>query len=143
MSARVLSARAAVAAAAGALALAAAACFSERPTAATGDRPNADAGTCRLAVSSSVVGGVQAVVAIKDFRFVPDTLRVPRGTMVTWVNCEEARVDAPHTTTSDSRLWSSELMRPAATYSRRFDQAGAFPYHCEPHPTMTATVIVQ
>jgi plastocyanin len=28
-------------------------------------------------------------------------------------------------------------------YSRTFGAAGSFPYHCEPHPSMTGTVTVE
>ena len=32
---------------------------------------------------------------------------------------------------------------PGATFTQTFDQTGSFPYHCEPHPSMTGTVIVE
>jgi plastocyanin len=128
--------------AAAALALAGG-CMSERAVAADGQTPRASTGSCRIAVGSPVVGAVQAVVAIDDFKFVPDTLRVPVGTTVTWVNCGEPSIDEPHTATSDGQQWSSDLIAPAGSYSRRFDEAGTFPYHCEPHPFMKATVIVR
>jgi plastocyanin len=123
-----------------AAAAATAACFSEHPAASGPGDPQTTAGACRVAVGS---GGVQGVVAIKDFKFVPDTIRVPAGTTVTWVNCDESATGEPHTSTSDGRVWTSQLLPPAATYSYRFDTPGAFPYHCEPHPFMKATVIVQ
>ena len=117
----------------------AAACFSERPEAATGLSGNAE---CRIPVSSDVVGSTQAIVAIRDFGFVPAEIRVPRGTKVTWVNCEPTAID-PHTTTSDAGLWDSGLLRGGDTYSRTFEEAGRFPYHCIPHPFMQATVVVE
>ena len=120
-------------------------CFSERPpTDASGEdfTVQTAVGTCRVAAGSEVAGGAR-VVAIKDFKFAPDTVRVPVGTTVAWVNCEDAAMVEPHTSTSDTRVWSSPSLLPAAAYSRRFDQRGAFPYHCEPHPAMRATVIVE
>src|SRR5689334_13428430 len=44
-------------------------------------------------------GSTQAYVAIRHFEFNPDTLRVPAGTTVTWVNCETPDIDA-HTVTA-------------------------------------------
>lgn len=124
-------------------ALLAGGCFSERPTASTDPGTvQTSVGACRVASASSVPEGAQ-VVAIRNFRFSPQTVRVAAGTTVTWVNCEDAAMVEPHTSTADDRAWSSPLLVPAATYSHRFDQAGAFPYHCAPHPSMIATVIVE
>jgi plastocyanin len=120
----------------------AAGCFSERSS-PTDPTDGGIAGTCRIPVGSSVVGSVQAVIAIKDFRFVPDTLRVPRGTTVTWVNCEEDFANEQHNATSESGAWATALLSPTAIDSRRFDEAGVFPYFCEPHPFMKATIIVE
>lgn len=121
------------------LALLGAACFSERPTSqATG--PD---GICRIPVGSGVIGSVQAVVAIREFRFFPDTLRVARGTTVTWVNCEEEFANEPHTATHDGASWGSEELSPTEIYSERFDEAGLYRYHCTPHPFMTAVLIVE
>ena len=61
-----------------------------------------------------------------------------RGTTVTWVNC-----DTPtHTATSDVDVWDSGALTPGATFQRTFNTAGAFPFHCTPHPTMKGTVVV-
>lgn len=126
---------------AGALALAVlgTACFSERPT---GDAIG-PTGVCRIPVGSGVIGSVQAVVAIREFRFFPDTLRVARGTTVTWVNCEEDFANEPHTSTHDAGSWSSEELSPTEIYSRRFDEAGVYGYHCTPHPFMSGVLIVE
>jgi plastocyanin len=81
------------------------------------------------------------VVAMKDFAFHPTEVRVPRGARVTWLNCEGANIDA-HTTTSDAGVWSSESMRAGASYSRVFDQAGRFEYHCVPHASFMRGVVI-
>jgi plastocyanin len=123
------------------LALAIVSCFSDRPHPLE-QEPNLS-GNCRVPVGSGVVGSVSAIVAIREFRFVPDTIRVPAGTVITWINCEEDFADEPHTTTSDQEVWRSDLLSPGDLYQRRFDQPGTYPYFCEPHPFMTATVIVE
>jgi plastocyanin len=117
-------------------------CFSERSS-PTDPVDGGITGTCRIPVGSSVVGSVQAVIAIKDFTFVPETLRVPRGTTVSWVNCEEDFANEQHNATSESGAWATALLSPTAIDSRRFDEAGVFPYLCEPHPFMKATIIVE
>jgi plastocyanin len=124
-----------------ALAPAFAACVSDRPHPVEQDR--SIAGDCRVPVGSGVVGSVGGIVAIREFRFLPDTIRVPAGTNITWINCEEDFADEPHTTTSEEGGWRSDLLSPGDLYQRRFDQPGTYSYFCEPHPFMTATVIVE
>lgn len=113
-------------------------CFSERSQGVV----DPAAGECRLALNSTVFGSPQALVAMRDFAFSPAEIRVKPGTTVTWVNCEPPSID-PHTSTSNERVWDSPLLGPNQTYSRTFDEAGRFPYHCEPHPFMQAVVIVE
>lgn len=122
-----------------ALALLLSGCFSDRLAPSTGGVP----GVCRIPVSSGVVGSVQAVIAIREFRFFPDTLRVPRGTSVTWVNCEEDFANEPHTATELAGSWGSTELSPTESYSRRFDSPGVFAYYCVPHPFMGGTLIVE
>ncbi len=45
--------------------------------------------------------------------------------------------------TSDTGVWASPLFATGSFYSRTFTEAGSFPYHCEPHPFMKATVVVR
>lgn len=97
-------------------------------------------GECRIDVGGGAVG--TTLVAIRDFAFHPATLRVPSGTTITWVNCEPAG-EEPHTSEGDAGEWTSQLLSPGDSYTRTFDEAGTFPYHCGPHPFMTATVIVE
>lgn len=94
-------------------------------------------------VPASAQGTGKAVVKISGYRFSPDTLRVSRNTTVTWVNCDAAARTDAHTTTSDQGVWSSPLFAQGTTYARVFDRTGSFPYHCTPHPTMKAVIVVQ
>ncbi|MEW5928822.1 MAG: plastocyanin/azurin family copper-binding protein [Gemmatimonadota bacterium] len=80
-----------------------------------------------------------STVRINNFAFGATEIRVSRGSRVTWVNCDAVA----HTSTSDSDAWDSGLISPNTTFSRTFDQAGRFPYHCEPHPGMQAVVVVE
>jgi len=76
---------------------------------------------------------------IVDFAFEPETVRVPLGTTVAWVNSGVA----PHSVTSVAGTFDSGILGPGASYSRRFDSVGTFPYLCVVHPAMTGTVIVE
>jgi plastocyanin len=131
-------ARFALAALAGAALAAAAACLSERQDATS----PVLRGACNLPVDSTVIGRTHVVVAVRDFTFVPAEVRVAPGTTVTWVNCEPANID-PHTSTSDGGAWDSGFLRPGESYSRTFDEAGSFPYHCTPHPFMRGTIVIE
>jgi plastocyanin len=114
---------------------AALACFSER-----GSGPGNTSAECNVPVT--VIDSMHYIIAIRDFTFRPDSLTVPPGATVTWVNCETPPQE-PHTTTSDSTLWSSPELVPGARFSHTYPVAGGFPYHCTPHDFMTGKVVVQ
>jgi plastocyanin len=78
-------------------------------------------------------------VPIRDFEFGIQRLTVRPGTTVVWVN----EGNTPHTSTSNAGAWSSPMLARGESYSRVFSEAGEFPYHCAPHPFMTAVVVVQ
>ena len=90
----------------------------------------------------------KTVIIITDsrgsFAFSPATLTIKTGTTVTWKNTTAA----PHTVTSDDgKTFNSGTSNPIAaqsgTFSFTFTTAGTFAYHCEIHPFMKATIIVQ
>src|SRR6266487_110772 len=111
------------------------ACFSDR-----GSGPSNTAAECRVPVT--VIDSMHYVVAIQNFGFHPDSIAVPVGATVTWVNCEPNGTE-PHSTTSNTGVWGSPNLSPGDRFSFKFAAQGAFPYHCTPHPFMTAKVIVQ
>lgn len=122
--------------AAGIAGLAAAACFSER-----GAGPSVNtAAECRVPVT--VIDSMHVIVAIRNFTFVPDSIAVPAGATVTWVNCEPPETE-PHTTTADASAWDSPELNPGWRFSHTFAATGTFSYHCSPHPYMLAKVVVQ
>jgi plastocyanin len=111
------------------------ACFSERDA----TEPVAE-GECRVPLSA--IGPNKAVIAIRNFQFFPDTVRIRPGGEVTWVNCE-TDVNDFHTSTSEAQLWDSGALNQGEFYTRRFDADGSFSFFCIPHPTMRGAVIVQ
>jgi plastocyanin len=78
-------------------------------------------------------------IEIRDLRFQPDTVRVPVGGEVRWIN----RDAVGHTSTAEDGEWRSPLIGPGETYTTRFERAGEFPYHCTPHPFMRGVIIVE
>jgi plastocyanin len=112
-----------------------AACFSEHsPT-----TPSASA-LCNLPLGPGV--GESTLVAIRNFSFQANDVHIQAGSTVTWVNCEPAGTPS-HTSTSDQAVWQSPLLAPGDTFTRTFDTPGVFPYHCTPHPFMTASITVE
>lgn len=77
-------------------------------------------------------------VAIQNFAFVPDTLRVQAGTTVTWTNDDSAT----HTVTSLDGLFDSGNVAASATYKYTFGTAGTFAYHCTIHSMMKTAVVI-
>lgn len=111
------------------------ACFSER---GAGPAPNP---TAECSVPVSVIDSMHFLVAIRDLAFQPDSISVPPGATVTWVNCEVGV--EPHTTTADGGAWNSPELSVGTRFSHTFPAQGSFPYHCEPHPFMLGKVVVE
>jgi LPXTG-motif cell wall-anchored protein len=80
-----------------------------------------------------------ASVSMVDFNFSPATVTIQVGDTVVWTN----NGAQPHTSTSDSGIWDSGIVNAGGSFSRTFSSAGSFPYHCNVHPIMTGTVVVQ
>ncbi len=82
-------------------------------------------------------------MTIKDFKFGPTTLTVPPGTKITVTNQDSAghtlTAIAPNAGAFDTGLLeqgkSATITAPAAP--------GSYPFHCDVHPTMTGTLVVQ
>ncbi len=85
------------------------------------------------------VQGETVRVNIKDLAFSPATVRIKVGQTVEWVNGDPLA----HTVTADDKSWGSGFLNQGGRFTRRFTATGSFPYHCEPHPQMKATVIVE
>jgi plastocyanin len=109
------------------------------PTTGTTSTPTATA---------TQAGNAQTVMIITDssgsFAFSPATLTIKAGTTVTWKN----ETSVGHTVTSDDgKSFDSGTSNPIApqsgNFSFTFTSAGTFAYHCEIHPFMKATIIVQ
>src|SRR5688572_9931232 len=111
-------------------------CFSDRDP----SEPITEAGACQIPLSA--IGLNKTVVAVRNFTYFPDTVRIRSGDEVIWVNCETTNLDY-HTSTSRTGLWNSGAINRAEFYARTFNATGTFDYFCEPHPFMTGAVIVE
>jgi plastocyanin len=100
-----------------------------------------------LAVLIAFSGGAAAgekvpgkEITIDNFSFGPQSLSVPAGTEVTWVNHD----DIPHTVVSeDLTTFRSRALDTDEKFSFTFSKAGTYTYFCSIHPKMTAKVVVQ
>ena len=79
-------------------------------------------------------------VKIDNFTFTPQTITVPVGTTVTWVNDD----DTPHTVVSDDhKTFKSKPLDTDDKFSFTFTTPGSFGYFCSIHPHMTGQVVVK
>jgi plastocyanin len=78
-------------------------------------------------------------IKIDNFSFGPQTVTVPVGTTVTWIN----RDDIPHTSVSTEGVFKSKVMDTDEKFTYTFTKAGTYPYYCTIHPKMTGTVVVK
>lgn len=101
-------------------------------------------------------GGAQ--VEVVNIAFRPATLKVLRGTEVTWTNADD---QVRHTVTSGSAgdngipgvstaapndpdgTFDGDLPQAGSTFAFTFERPGAYAYFCEVHPSMTADVVVE
>jgi len=80
-----------------------------------------------------------STVKIDNFSFGPQTVTVPVGATVTWMN----RDDIPHTAVSTDGVFKSKVMDTDEKFSYTFTKAGTYAYYCTIHPKMTGQVVVQ
>lgn len=87
-------------------------------------------------ITPLLLGGVaqagERVVEVEMIgnRFEPEMLEVTVGTKVRWVNAERR---SNHDVTFPEEEITSGRLFPGETWERTFDEAGTYPYHCQPH----------
>jgi plastocyanin len=118
-------------------ALAASACgggSNEKATPAATSAP----GTPKATQAAATPQAEGVSVEIKNFAFDPETVTIAVGQTVTWTNQDSV----VHTVVGDGGLDSGDLSK-GDSYSKTFDTAGTFDYHCSIHPQMKGQVIVR
>ncbi|SFO02393.1 cupredoxin domain-containing protein [Mycetocola miduiensis] len=113
-------------------------------------------GSTKPGGSSPTSSAVNSDVTLVSLNFMPETLTVSARDTVTWVNGESithtitsgAFSDVDETTglrgseTSDG-LFDERLGQKGGTFSYTFETAGTYPYFCDIHDGMNATVVVE
>ena len=87
-------------------------------------------------VTTPTQGAREITVESREFR--PSSLTIPVGTKVTWTNQDFEG----HIVVSDTGLFNGDLGPGGGTFSYTFDTPGTFSYHCDAHPYMAGTIIV-
>jgi plastocyanin len=109
------------------------------PAQATAE-PTAAPAAAATSAPAAAATGQDVPVDIRDFAYSPNSVTIAVGDTVTWTNQDEV----PHTVTGqDSGVLQSGTISPGSSFSQVFDTAGEISYHCEFHPNMNGTVIVQ
>ena len=101
-----------------------------------------DHGGMTKPAASAQSAAVEAdTIAIDNFAFGPNSMTVPVGTTVTWINQD----DEPHTVVNagNPRLFKSGALDTGNKFSVTFDQPGTYRYFCSLHPHMTGVIVVQ
>ena len=78
-------------------------------------------------------------VAIKDVSYSPREIKIKKGDTVTWTNADER----DHTVTADDGSFKSGKLSDGETFKQKFEKPGRYKYHCDYHPRMKATVVVE
>jgi len=89
--------------------------------------------------TESVAGGGAVQVAMVDKEFDPETVTIPVGGSITWVNQDTVS----HNAVADDGSWATDLFGGGNSTTLTFDTPGTYSYSCTPHPNMTGTVIVE
>ena len=89
-------------------------------------------------VSSAATPAVAAVV-IRNYHFVPETLKIAVGSSVTWTNKD----DDPHTVMSATGAFRSGVIDTDQAFSYTFSKPGVYKIACSLHPQMAATIVVE
>lgn len=99
-----------------------------------------------------------AAVTIANIAFTPPSMKVLRGTTVTWTNNDAS---VRHTATSGEPgtravagvskgspanadgVFDGDMPDAGSSFEFTFDETGTFAYFCEIHPSMTGSIVVE
>ena len=91
-----------------------------------------------LATPATATAATQDVSVQLD-AFAPSQVDALPGETVQWTNISPRL----HTVTSDTGAFGTDALLPGAVFAQRFDQPGAYAYHCTIHPEMTGEIDVR
>ena len=107
--------------------------------------PNAFAAHHEATVTNAPGSSVPGCEETADGCFIPNTVTIDVGGIVTWENNDTAA----HTSTGGSPTdgpsgaFDSSLIMAGSSFSHTFEEAGTFDYFCMVHPWMSGLVIVE
>lgn len=81
-------------------------------------------------------------VIMTNIDFQQKKLSVKKGTTVTWKNQDTAKHNVVFDDASKGTVENGKLINKGETLNYTFNEVGSFPYHCQPHPFMKATIEV-
>ncbi len=90
-------------------------------------------------VAATAPAAMGTTVTIGNFTFGPETVTVPVGTTVTWVNGD----DIPHTVVAVDKSFKSKVLDTDDKFSFTFTKPGTYDYFCSIHPHMTGKIVVK
>jgi plastocyanin len=79
-----------------------------------------------------------SIIHIKNFAFVPDTVTIPAGSTVRFVQDDEAA----HTVTATDKSYDSGNLNQKESWRHTFATEGTYTYFCAYHPQMKGKVVV-
>jgi amicyanin len=80
-------------------------------------------------------------ITYKGFAVAQPSIKVKKGTTVTWTNQDDAMHNVtPDTETADFK--AGPLFGKGETYKATFNTVGTYAYHCSPHPYMKGVIEV-
>jgi glucose/arabinose dehydrogenase/plastocyanin len=100
--------------------------------------------TILLVLSASLSGCIEQAepkgktIEIRSFSFHPDSLSVPAGTTVTWIN----RDPTDHSVSADDGSFESGDIKTGKEFNHAFIEPKTYRYRCSIHPSMTGQVMV-
>ncbi|HEB12325.1 MAG TPA: hypothetical protein ENI11_01450 [Actinobacteria bacterium] len=78
-------------------------------------------------------------VSIVDSTFKPADTPLLKNGKVTWLNDDSLQ----HTVTADDNGFNSGQLSEGEVFEYKFSKIGSFPYHCENHPEMKGSIVVE
>ncbi len=86
-------------------------------------------------------------VAIVNYAYSPQSVTISSGSTLTWVNMDHVMHTVSFGVHEDDHDGGEALdsgpMYHMDTWSYTFHEPGVYEYHCDPHPYMTGTVVVE